>query len=194
MQPVQDLTVEDRVSRTQFQYTLEDPNADELNTYAPATAGRNCKSSRNCATWLAISRCSRSAGPSDFRSSTASRLGITHVRHRSDALRFVRPAPSLHHLHAVESVSRGAGGEAAVRRQSAGPQKFIYPHRARRAAAQSGLVAGGTPGGREQRRTGSSATAASQHAAAAGRPGFQHAGLRSDRVFGCVFQTAAKFR
>jgi len=35
MQPVQDLTVEDRVSRTQFQYTLEDPSADELNTYAP---------------------------------------------------------------------------------------------------------------------------------------------------------------
>src|ERR1019366_4128536 len=31
MQPVQDLTVEDRVSRTQFQYTLEDPDADELN-------------------------------------------------------------------------------------------------------------------------------------------------------------------
>jgi multidrug efflux pump len=31
MQSVQDLTVEDRVSRTQFQYTLEDPNADELN-------------------------------------------------------------------------------------------------------------------------------------------------------------------
>ena len=33
MQPVQDLTVEDRVSRTQFQYTLEDANADELNTW-----------------------------------------------------------------------------------------------------------------------------------------------------------------
>jgi multidrug efflux pump len=31
MQPVQDLTVEDRVSRTQFQYTLEDPDATELN-------------------------------------------------------------------------------------------------------------------------------------------------------------------
>ena len=30
MQPVQDLTVEDRVSRTQFQYTLEDPDANEL--------------------------------------------------------------------------------------------------------------------------------------------------------------------
>jgi multidrug efflux pump len=35
MQPVQDLTVDDRVSRTQFQYTIEDPNADELNSYAP---------------------------------------------------------------------------------------------------------------------------------------------------------------
>ena len=35
MQPVQDLSVEDRVSRTQFQYTLEDPNQDELNIYAP---------------------------------------------------------------------------------------------------------------------------------------------------------------
>jgi multidrug efflux pump len=32
MQPVQDLTVDDRVSRTQYQYTLEDPNQDELNT------------------------------------------------------------------------------------------------------------------------------------------------------------------
>ena len=33
MQPVQDLTVEDRVSRTLFQYTLEDPDANELNRW-----------------------------------------------------------------------------------------------------------------------------------------------------------------
>jgi multidrug efflux pump len=33
MQPVQDLTVEDRVSRTEYQYTLEDANADELNSW-----------------------------------------------------------------------------------------------------------------------------------------------------------------
>ena len=31
MQPVQDLTVEDRVSQTEYQYTLQDANADELN-------------------------------------------------------------------------------------------------------------------------------------------------------------------
>ena len=35
MQPVQDLTVEDRVSRTQYQYTLEDPNAQELELWGP---------------------------------------------------------------------------------------------------------------------------------------------------------------
>jgi multidrug efflux pump len=35
MQPVQDLTVDARVSRTQFQYTLEDPNNDELKILAP---------------------------------------------------------------------------------------------------------------------------------------------------------------
>jgi len=35
MQPVQDLTVDAKVSRTQFQYTLEDPNTDELKLWAP---------------------------------------------------------------------------------------------------------------------------------------------------------------
>jgi multidrug efflux pump len=33
LQPLQDLTVEDRVSRTQFQYALEDPDQQELATY-----------------------------------------------------------------------------------------------------------------------------------------------------------------
>ncbi|MDB5289689.1 MAG: mdtB 2 [Phycisphaerales bacterium] len=35
MQPVQDLTVEDRVSRTQFQYSLEDPDPKELGVWVP---------------------------------------------------------------------------------------------------------------------------------------------------------------
>jgi multidrug efflux pump len=34
MQPVQDITVDDRVSRTQYQYTLEDPDANELDEWA----------------------------------------------------------------------------------------------------------------------------------------------------------------
>jgi multidrug efflux pump len=35
MQPVQDLTVETRISRTQYQYSLECPNAAELDEWAP---------------------------------------------------------------------------------------------------------------------------------------------------------------
>ena len=33
MQPVQDITVDDRVSRTQYQYALEDPDVNELNVW-----------------------------------------------------------------------------------------------------------------------------------------------------------------
>ncbi len=35
MQPIQDLTVDARVSRTQYQFTLETPNSEELATWAP---------------------------------------------------------------------------------------------------------------------------------------------------------------
>src|SRR5258708_5307751 len=40
MQPVQDLTVEDRVSRTQFQYSLEDADAAELNDWSARILAR----------------------------------------------------------------------------------------------------------------------------------------------------------
>ncbi|HEY7250939.1 MAG TPA: efflux RND transporter permease subunit, partial [Methylomirabilota bacterium] len=40
LQPVQDLTVEDRVARTQYQYSLESPNLKELNAWAPRLVER----------------------------------------------------------------------------------------------------------------------------------------------------------
>ena len=40
LQPVQDLTVEDRVSRTQYQYSLEDPDAKELGVWVPRFVNR----------------------------------------------------------------------------------------------------------------------------------------------------------
>jgi len=40
LQPVQDLTVENRVSRTQFQYSLEDPDEVELRAWAPRFVAR----------------------------------------------------------------------------------------------------------------------------------------------------------
>ncbi len=40
MQPVQDLSVDVRVSRTQYHYVLEDPDIDELNRFAPRLVER----------------------------------------------------------------------------------------------------------------------------------------------------------
>jgi multidrug efflux pump len=40
MQPVQDLTIEDRVSRTQFQFTLGDPDAARLSLWVPRLVAR----------------------------------------------------------------------------------------------------------------------------------------------------------
>ncbi|MDH4189495.1 MAG: MdtB/MuxB family multidrug efflux RND transporter permease subunit [Betaproteobacteria bacterium] len=40
LQPVQDLTIEDRVSRTQYQFTVEDANAEELSYWLPRLVER----------------------------------------------------------------------------------------------------------------------------------------------------------
>jgi multidrug efflux pump len=40
MQPVQDLSIEDRVSRTQYQYSIEDADAQELAEWAPRLAAK----------------------------------------------------------------------------------------------------------------------------------------------------------
>jgi multidrug efflux pump len=40
LQPVQDLQVESRLSRTQYQYTLEDPDLDELAVWAPRVVAK----------------------------------------------------------------------------------------------------------------------------------------------------------
>ncbi|HZS12224.1 MAG TPA: efflux RND transporter permease subunit, partial [Nitrospirales bacterium] len=76
MQPVQDLTVDDRISRTQYQYTLEDPDAEELRSWAPKLLERmrarpelrdvgSDQQDQGLQAFLTIDR------------STASRMGIT---------------------------------------------------------------------------------------------------------------------
>ncbi|MGP0071904.1 MAG: efflux RND transporter permease subunit [Bryobacteraceae bacterium] len=76
MQPVQDLTVEDRVSRTQYQYTLEDPNADELNSFVPKMVARlqELPEIRDVATDQLVNGLRVRVV---FDRDTASRLGIT---------------------------------------------------------------------------------------------------------------------
>jgi multidrug efflux pump len=76
MQPVQDLTVESRVSRTQYQFSLEDPNAEELGIWAPkfVAALRELPELRD------VSSDQQNEGLQTFVTidrATASRLGIT---------------------------------------------------------------------------------------------------------------------
>jgi multidrug efflux pump len=55
MQPVQELTVEDRLSRTQYQYSLEDPDPDELDKWVPQFV-RKLQSLPELREWPATSR------------------------------------------------------------------------------------------------------------------------------------------
>jgi multidrug efflux pump len=76
MQPVQDLTVDDRVSRTQFQYSLEDPNLAELNNLTP----RLVESLRALPELRDVSSDIQDKGLQEslvIDRATASRLGIT---------------------------------------------------------------------------------------------------------------------
>ena len=125
MQPVQDLTVEDRVSRTQYQYTLEDPNADELNSFVPKMVARlqELPELRDVATDQQVNGLRVKRG---LRPRHGFAAGHHAVRHRQHALRRLRPAPSVHHVHAVEPVSRGAGSEAGLPEQSRRFAQFVY--------------------------------------------------------------------
>ena len=111
LQPVQDLTVEDRVSRTQYQYALEDADPEELNRWAPKLVEvlqtlpelRDVSSDQQdqgLASMLVIDR------------NTASRMGITSTAHCRHPVRRVRPAAGVHDVYPVEPVSCRAGSDA----------------------------------------------------------------------------------
>ena len=76
MQPVQDISVEDRVSRTQFQYTLEGPNMDDLHQYAPRMLQR-LKQEHELIDVASDLQVQGLQARLNFDRVTASRLGIT---------------------------------------------------------------------------------------------------------------------
>ena len=76
MQPVQDLTVDAKVGRTQFQYTLDSPNSKELSRLAPEVT----EMMRSLPQLADVSSDQQDSGLRvnlDIDRSTASRLGIT---------------------------------------------------------------------------------------------------------------------
>ena len=118
LQPVQDLTVEDRVSRTQFQYSLEAADAAGAALWMPRLIER-CRRCPSCATSPATSRARPARCRLVIDRDTASRFGITAADDRRHALRRLRPAAGLDDLHAAQPVPRGAGSRR--RASSSGP-------------------------------------------------------------------------
>ncbi|MGA7157682.1 MAG: efflux RND transporter permease subunit [Acidobacteriaceae bacterium] len=76
MQPVQDLTVDDMVSRTEYQYTLEDPNQAELNQVAKALVAK-LKKLPQLADVVTDQQLGAAAEEVEIDRATASRFGIT---------------------------------------------------------------------------------------------------------------------
>jgi multidrug efflux pump len=76
MQPVQDLTVDDMVSRTEYQYTLEDPNQAELNSVAKQLVTK-LKKLPELADVVTDQQLGAAAELVQIDRATASRLGVT---------------------------------------------------------------------------------------------------------------------
>jgi len=76
MQPIQDLTIEDRVSRTQYQFSIQDANPDELALWVPKIVERL----RSVPELLDVASDTQDQGVQayvDIDRSSAGRLGIT---------------------------------------------------------------------------------------------------------------------
>ena len=114
MQAVQDLTVEDRVSRTQYQYSLEDADPKELAIWMPKLVDKLKSLARAARRGHRPAERGRAKSVWSIDRDTASRLGFTASADRQHALRRFRPAPGLHHVHAAQPVSRGAGSRSGI--------------------------------------------------------------------------------
>jgi len=76
LQPVQDLTIEDRVSRTQYQFTLDSSNPDDLTTWVPRLVDR-MRALPQLSDVAADSQEQGLQAYVDIDRDTASRLGVT---------------------------------------------------------------------------------------------------------------------
>ena len=130
MQPVQDLTVEDRVSRTQYQFSLEDADPNELATWTT-------KMLDQAEDPAGTARCRHRpaepgrAGQSGDRSRHGFAIGRNRQRDRQHFVRCVRPAAGVDHVHAVEPVPRRARSRSQFSRRSRFAEEYLCAGRRR---------------------------------------------------------------
>ena len=90
------------------------PTRTSSPTWAPKLLERAAQGCPSSATWRATRRPPASRCRSTIDRDTASRLGHLAAGHRRHALRRLRPAAGLDHLHAAEPLPRHPRGEARV--------------------------------------------------------------------------------
>ena len=103
----------DAPANAQYQYTLQSDNVQDLHRLGAAHAGKTANRSAACSTSTATSKtrgCRR-----DWSSTATPRRGsASPPDDRQHALRRLRSAPGLDHVHAAQSVPRGARGRPAI--------------------------------------------------------------------------------
>ena len=146
MQPVQDLSVETRVSRTQYQYTLEDASVDELNIFAPKML-EQLKKLPDLRDVASDQQDQGLRAKLVFDRQTASRLGITpsaidQTLYDAYGQRQVSTMfTQLNQYHVVLEVKPG------FQKDPSDLRNLFVRTGAATAAAASGLVSGGTTAG-----------------------------------------------
>src|SRR5260370_36295485 len=146
MQPVQDLSVETRVSRTQYQYTLEDASVAELNTFAPKML-EQLKKLPDLRDVASDQQDQGLRAKLVFDRETASRLGITpssidQTLYDAYGQRQAQTLfPQLTQYHVVLEVKPG------FQKDPSDLRNLFVRTGAATAAAASGLVSGGTTAG-----------------------------------------------
>ena len=141
LQSVQDLQVDARVSGTAFQYTLEDANVPELKQWA-----HRMQEELTSMPELAhvTYQCTKPDGPRRdprHRPRHGRPDGHQHAGHRRHALRRVRPASDLDHLHPAQHVPRHPRGHAEDEGGPRGPHADLRARHEWRPRAALGVHA-----------------------------------------------------
>ena len=155
LQPVQDLTIDSTVSRAQYQFVLEDASSATLTAMGAQAARRSLQRAPELAErldqFLDRGLSAHGGGRPRHRGALRHHGGD----HRQCALRRLRPAHHLDHLHPVEPVSRDPGGRSGRAELARLALRHLSAVGRRRAGAAVGLrarrAAAGAAGDRSSR-------------------------------------------
>ena len=139
LQPVQDLTIESRLSKNQYQFSLEDPDSGELADWTSKMIGV-------LGAAAGIDRCVKRRAEQRPRGACRHRpahgVAARHLRRRGrcESVRRFWTAHGLDHLHPALPVSGDPGSKTGIQRKSGKPQRPLPAGRKRNTRSPSAVV------------------------------------------------------